>query len=110
MPGRRIALSRHDFAAVASHKGSKRLSGPYFSITSSEKGVGTAVVVSKKVAKSAAQRHLLKRRVREALYRQELPPAALIVYAKAGAAGRTFEEIKEEITPLLAKLLPESVT
>jgi ribonuclease P protein component len=107
MPGRRIALSRRDFAATSADRSSKRAVSPHFSITCSSLGVGVAVIVSKKVARGAVTRHLIKRRIREVLHATPLPPCALMVYARAGTADLSYAQLQTELTPLLQKLLPE---
>jgi ribonuclease P protein component len=101
MSKRRLQLSRPDFSAVSSDRTAKRITTPHFSITYSKKGAGTAVVVSKKVAKSSVQRHLIKRRVREAIAPFCDDAHALIVYARAGAAALPYSEMVEELTKAL---------
>ncbi len=101
MSNRRIHLSRSDFTAVSSDRSAKRVNTTHFSVTTSPAGVGCAVVVSKKVAKSSVQRHLLKRRVREAVAPFCDASSALIVYARAGAASLPYSEIVAELSSLL---------
>ena len=101
MPNRRIHLSRPDFTAVSSDRAAKRLTSSHFSITISNKGIGVAVVVSKKVAKSSVERHLLKRRIREVVAPFSTDKGAVIVYARPGAAALPFSEITTEIHALL---------
>ena len=66
-----------------------------------------SVVVSKKVAKSAVDRHLVKRRVYEAVATFEkttpLPAGAYVFFAKKDAHARSFKEINEEVLMLLAQ-------
>lgn len=54
------------------------------------------VVVSKKVASSAAARNLLKRRVRAIFYDSKRPVDA-IVFTRKGASQLSFQAIKVEI-------------
>jgi ribonuclease P protein component len=105
MPNRRIHISRPDFTAVSSDRSAKRLISRHFSITSSNKGIGVAVVVSKKVAKSSVERHLLKRRVREVVAPFSSDKNAIIVYARPGALLLPFSEITTEISALLQPIL-----
>ncbi len=101
MPNRRIHLSRPDFTAVSSDRAAQRLTSSHFSVTISNKGIGLAVVVSKKVAKSSVARHLLKRRIREIVAPFSSDMSAVIVYARPGAALLPFSEIATEISTLL---------
>ncbi len=100
---RRISLSRAQFTAVSNDKRARRSSSEHFSVVISSTGVGVAVVVSKKVAKTSVARHLLKRRVREATAEAHFSSAesAVIVYARAGAAALSFAQITAELAPLL---------
>jgi ribonuclease P protein component len=104
MPKRRLQLSRPDFTAVSSDRAAKRITTSHFSVTSSRIGVGTAVVVSKKVAKSSVQRHLLKRRVREVVAPFCDDSRALIVYARPGAGALPYLEISDELSKALLGL------
>jgi ribonuclease P protein component len=104
MSKRRLHLSRPDFTNTAQDKNAKRAVSTHFSITVSKKGVGSAVVVSKKVAKSSVERHLLKRRVREAVAPWNSDAYALIVYARAGAGSLPYSAIVSELSPLLHRI------
>lgn len=94
-------LTRDDFTQVT--KGKRAITG-HFSLsykqTPFSKG---AVVVSKKVAKKATERHLLKRRVLAVVSKGLPPQTAVIVYARAGSGTLSFSSIKTEITELLTK-------
>ena len=96
-------LSRADFTSVA--KG-KRAVSAHFSLTyriTQESKV--AVVVSKKIAKKATQRHLLKRRVL-AVVRDILPPAtSIIVYARKESVALPYSHIQKEMKELLTNLV-----
>jgi ribonuclease P protein component len=111
---RRLHLSRLDFNAASKDRTAKRGASLHFSIVISQAGAGTAVVVSKKVAKSSVERHLIKRRVREAVaaISNSVPKAsvshgthATIVYAKAGSGALPYSEITTELNALLLPLL-----
>ena len=104
---RRLRLSRRGFVAASGDSTAKRATSPHFSATSSQMpdgNGGCAVVVSKKVAKSAVARHLLKRRTRATLQSWCSPTHGLIVYARAGSSVLTFQQIEEEINQLLPRL------
>ncbi len=102
----RLALSRADFSHVTADVKARRAASTYFSAVGSRTGVGCAVVVSKKVAKSAVGRHLLKRRVREALGPWYSNSYALIVYARPGSASLPYAEITAELNALLPRVAP----
>jgi len=63
-----------------------------------------AVVVSKKVAQRAVDRHLLKRRILSVLARHSYPHTALVVFAKAGSPALPFPILKKELEELLHAL------
>ncbi len=60
-----------------------------------------AVVVSKKVARRAVDRHLIKRRISSILAKHPLPHLAVVVYAKAGSLSLPFPILQEELEGLL---------
>lgn len=94
-------LTRDDFTQVT--KGKRAITG-HFSLSYKQSPFSKgAVVVSKKVAKKATERHLLKRRVLSVLSKDMPPKTAVIVYARAGSATIPFSTIKTEITELLTK-------
>ncbi len=101
MTNRRMHLSRYDFTVVSKDRMSKRLTSPHFSILISRAGIGTAVVVSKKVAKKSVDRHRLKRRIREAVAPLTSKTEAIIVYAQTGSAALSYSGIVTELTSLL---------
>jgi ribonuclease P protein component len=105
---RRLRLSRRGFMAVSADSSAKRATSPHFSAVLSpvaDGRGGCAVVVSKKVAKGAVARHLLKRRIRASLQEYCSPTYGLIVYARAGSAEIPFSEISNELfTQLLPRL------
>ena len=109
MFGSRHNLSRPDFAKVNDDRTAKRLSSEHFSIVMSRAAAvqGCAVVVSKKVAKGAVQRHLLKRRVREVIRPWCAEhQAGVIVYARAGSAPLPYSQIASELQKLLQQFVP----
>ncbi len=63
-----------------------------------------AVVVSKKVAARAVDRHLLKRRIMSVLARHDYPHIALVVFAKAGSPKLPFPVLRQELEKLLHAL------
>jgi ribonuclease P protein component len=105
MSKRRLQLSRSDFTNVSNDRSAKRGSTPHFSVICSPQGAGSAVVVSKKVAKSSVQRHLIKRRVREVLAPWCADSCGIIVYARAGASALPYTEIQSELSQLLQRIV-----
>ena len=96
-------LTRDNFKDVT--KGKRAITG-HFSLSYKHSPFSKgAVVVSKKVAKKATERHLLKRRVLAVLSKDMPEQTAVIVYARAGSATIPFSRIKTEITELLTKAL-----
>jgi ribonuclease P protein component len=105
MSKRRLQLSRSDFTSVSNDRSAKRGSTPHFSVICSPLGTGSAVVVSKKVAKRSVQRHLIKRRVREVIAPRCADSFGIIVYARAGAGALAYGEIQTELNPLLQRIV-----
>jgi ribonuclease P protein component len=64
---------------------------------------GYAVVIPKKVARLSVTRHLMKRRVMEALRTIPLPKG-LILFPKSSAAHLDFAHTQEELSRLLSKI------
>jgi len=64
---------------------------------------GYAVVIPKKIVHLSSARHLLKRRIFEAMRTMPLPPA-LIVFARAQANSVNYKDIETEIKNLLSKI------
>lgn len=96
-----MRLSRAHFAPSGPEK---RLASPHFSLSIRDAAPGgCAVVVSKKVAKFAVTRHLLKRRVLVVLRPWCASGQALVVYARPGAQALPFKELETELTSLLAR-------
>lgn len=101
---RNMRLSRAHFAPSGPEK---RLASPHFSVSirnTSGPG-GCAVVVSKKVARFAVSRHLLKRRVLVVVRPWCKRSVALVVYARPGAPTLPFGVLQEELSSLLARAL-----
>ena len=91
---------------MTSGKGLMRATSPHFAVSygpASPSG-GCGVVVSKKVEKSSVKRHMLKRRMREALRPHCSKDQVLIVYARAGAQALSFEELSLELTELIERI------
>lgn len=104
MISRKMRLSRAHFAPSGPEK---RASSTHFSLSFRPVETGTggcAVVVSKKVAKLAVSRHLLKRRIYTALRTECSPDNALIVYTRSGAASLPYAELQEELSDLLTRV------
>lgn len=80
----------------------KRAISAHFSITLARTSEGrAAVVVSKKVAKRSVDRHLLKRRVLEAVQDYVLPGRSFIVYARSGSPKLSYQDLATELAGLL---------
>ncbi len=59
------------------------------------------ISVSKKVAKKAVTRNLIKRRIRPILRTFSLKPATYLLIAKPGADKIKGEELKRELTSII---------
>lgn len=97
---RRRRLSRPGFSALRS---AKRASTAHFLVLLAKvpgKG-GVAVVVPKKVASRAVDRHLLKRRIMATLHSFETPGIALVVHAKSGALTLPYQTLRTEVLELV---------
>ena len=91
-------LTRADFSAVT--QGKRAVTG-HFSISYRiSKTPKLAIVISKKIAKKAAERHLLKRRISSVLEKSSFLHSA-VVYARAGSPLLSFSELEAEIKELL---------
>jgi|CXWL01.1.fsa_nt_gi ribonuclease P protein component len=99
-----LRLSRKGFKEVL---GAHQKLTPHFSVIYKKKALlgGSAVIVSKKVAHSSVERHLLKRRVRAILKTVSTPNQILIISARNKSNTLTFEQIKEELTKALQDIL-----
>lgn len=99
---KRLRLSRQTFPKTPT---GKSVSSTYFSLVSgpSSKG-GCTVVVSKKVAKRAVDRHLIKRRTYSLMKPYCRSSRYVIIYAKMGAGTLSFKELSSELTHLLSRL------
>ncbi|MFA5744655.1 MAG: ribonuclease P protein component [Candidatus Paceibacterota bacterium] len=89
----------------AALKTGKRFLSPHLSVIIPRDGEGYAVVVPKKVANLAVERHKIKRRIFSALRGDlvSLPPA-LIVFPKSSVSSVSYQDIKTEIIDLLSKI------
>ncbi|HEX8947100.1 MAG TPA: ribonuclease P protein component [Candidatus Paceibacterota bacterium] len=102
MSARRRRLARHDFPALLA--AGKRVSSEHFSVVYTGNVSGYAVVVSKKVAKTAVRRHLLKRRIRAILEHTDVPNGCAI-FARSGADTLSFGALETELQTLLARIV-----
>lgn len=104
------ALSRADFARLQ-RKTERRVHGKFFSVVvatrEKEEGSKFACVVSKKVARKAADRNRIKRACRAAI-RAALPDSgrarSFAFYAKQGAAAAANADVSREIAFLMHKI------
>lgn len=97
-----LRLSRQEFPDT---RGLKRVTSRHFSISYGDatKG-GVAVVISKKVARLAVSRHLLKRRVLAVLRPYVTEHRVLVVHTRAGAGIIPFPELKDELLSLIQSI------
>jgi ribonuclease P protein component len=104
----RLRLSRQAIAGISASSKAKRAASEHFSVVfakaDSAAEAGCAIIVSKKVSKTAVGRHLLKRRIRAALKDWCQSSYALLVYARAGSAACSFADIANEINALLPRV------
>jgi ribonuclease P protein component len=101
---RRLRLTRQAFGEM---RGLRRVQSPHFSISVGEAALGgAAVVVSKKIAKSAVSRHLLKRRVMAVIRPYVEAHHTLVVYAREGANELPYPVLKDELISLVRSILP----
>ena len=99
-----MRLSRAHFAPTGPET---RATSPYFSLSlrnADGKG-GCATVISKKIARLSVSRHLLKRRMLSVMKDHCAKDRVLIVYARPGAAALPYQELKAELSELLARAL-----
>ncbi|HEX5774838.1 MAG TPA: ribonuclease P protein component [Candidatus Paceibacterota bacterium] len=101
---RRLRLSRAQFAHRTN---GKRAESAHFSVTyrAAPGQGGCSSVISKKVAKRAVDRHLLKRRMNTVLLPWCSPTRSIVVYARAGSLALTFRALNEELTGLLRRTI-----
>lgn len=99
---KRLRLSRDTFSKLGR---SRSVSGTYVSVVFGEsRAGGCAAVVSKKVAKGAMRRHLVKRRILSVVKPYCTHSRYLVVYAKMGADTVSFKELSSELTNILSNL------
>ena len=97
---RRLRLSRRAFPT-----GGARLATPHFSVVlGPSRAGGAAAVVSKKVARRAVARNLLRRRMLEVMGPHVSPERYLVVYAKAGSPSLPFKALAAELDSLLSRI------
>jgi ribonuclease P protein component len=95
-------LTRAGFGHTAT---GKRAISAHFSVSySPSEDARAAAVVSKKVAKKAVDRHLLKRRMLESARPHLLPGRSFVLYARQGAPSLPFPSLRDEINTLLMGL------
>ena len=102
-------LSRHDFTHL---QVKKRVSGSCVTLAlgavPGREARGFAVVVSKKSARKATDRNLIKRRIR-AIFRElhtTLPVGMVIVaYGKPGASRANMAQLRAEVCSLFTRLV-----
>lgn len=92
-------LTRQDFTDI---QGGKRTTTEHFSCTSHPSPLlKVAVVISKKVAKRAVDRHLLKRRIHSVIHKKSPPAGVYNIYARKDSLSLTYAQIETEIATLL---------
>jgi ribonuclease P protein component len=95
-------LTRQDFPDT---RVLKRVTSPHFSISYGPSlNGGIAVVISKKVARLAVSRHLLKRRILAVLRPYVSDTLVLVVHTRTGASAIPFPELKEELLSLVRSI------
>lgn len=99
---RKLRLSRQSFPHTASlnKRQGKHLTLVYGKAT---KGGGCAVVVSKKISKSAVERHAIKRRLLATLLPSCRNDRFLIIYARTGCAETPRSTLSQELKTLLTE-------
>lgn len=99
-----LRLSRRGFEA---QKGLLRVTTPHFSISYGRNPYfgGSAVIVPKKVIKSAVGRHTLKRQIRAILTPFSTKEQTIIVFARSGSGARSFTELEHELSTALTAIL-----
>lgn len=103
---RRHRLPRRAFTSL---RHAKRAETAHFSVLLLPSGAegGCAAIVSKKVARLSVKRHLLKRRILSVMRPWCLTHLGIVVHARVGSDKLAFSEVKEELTTLLGRLLPQ---
>jgi len=102
-------LSRASFGAVSA---GKRAISAHFSVSVGPAGThGAAAVISKKTAKRATDRHLLKRRIMDVAAPFVAGNTGFVVYARSGSPSLPYQTLNIELTELLSRLLikPQTV-
>jgi ribonuclease P protein component len=102
---RSLRLTRKGFEQA---RGLRRTASPHFAVSygpADQSNGGSAIVVPKKVVKSAVGRHLLKRRIRAVLKPRSSKDAILVVFARSGAADLSFQELERELSSLLEGIM-----
>lgn len=103
----KFRLTRADFKLFSSQN-TRRIRGVYFTLSIFPLPANTppkaACIVSKKVARKAAERNLIKRRYRailQTLIPQVKQPLALAFYTNSSSSKAAFEQLSTDITTTL---------
>ena len=89
-------------------KATRRINGRFFTLLigpAFADRLKYACVVSKKVARKAVSRNLIKRRCREAIrgeHTEGAKPRSLVFYAKSSATEASFADVREDVKSLLS--------
>lgn len=104
MLSRKLRLSRAQFAPALA---GKRAISAHFSVTirKTEHSGGCAAVISKKTAKKAVERHLLKRRILAAVKPWCSPEYSVVVFARAGSPTLSYKDLTHELHTLIAGVI-----
>jgi ribonuclease P protein component len=92
-------LTRATFGSVVA---GKRAVSAHFSVTVAKSDEPrAAAVISKKVARLAVDRHLLKRRMLAVASAHLVPGRSFIIYARAGSPSLSYAALTQELDALL---------
>jgi ribonuclease P protein component len=95
-------LTRVTFGSVVQ---GKRAVSAHFSVTAAKSEEGrAAAVISKKVARRAVDRHLLKRRMLAVAAPHVRAGRSFVIYARAGSLTLSYAALKRELETLLTTL------
>jgi ribonuclease P protein component len=108
LPKKNRVRTAHFSPIAGVDRSARNFHSPHFSFKSQKADSGSArfaVIVSKKMEKTAVGRNKIKRRMRAALspFAKHAKPSVNFVYAKKGAAAISFKEIQKEINLLLTE-------
>ena len=94
-------LTKDDFKTL--EKGKRSISAHFSCTKQPSSFLKVAIIISKKAAKKAVDRHLLKRRVSAVIHKNPPPAGYYCIYARTGSNLLPYSQIVEEITALLRK-------